>query len=102
MILFQFFFKFACFIIVLYFFLLQRLSTLNRANLLNDAFSLAAVGELDYDTVLHMCSYLTEECHSGPWEVATSNLVSIYNLLNSRGTMTGTARTFQVIYRNIF
>nr|XP_012217531.1 PREDICTED: glutamyl aminopeptidase-like [Linepithema humile]XP_012217532.1 PREDICTED: glutamyl aminopeptidase-like [Linepithema humile] len=72
-----------------------RLSVLDRANLLNDAFSLAEAGELDYETVLLMCEYLTEEYHSAPWEVASSKLVSIYTLLNSRDTVSDSAYILQ-------
>lgn len=81
-------------------FFLQRLSVLDRANLLNDAFSLAEAGELDYKFVLLMCKYLRQEYHSVPWEVASSKLRSIYSLLNSRETHQQTPFELVVIHQS--
>ncbi|EGI70560.1 Glutamyl aminopeptidase [Acromyrmex echinatior] len=60
-----------------------RISMLDRANLLDDLFSLAEAGEIEYDTVLNITMYLTEEYHCLPWAVAKSKLMTIYTLLTS-------------------
>ncbi|KAG5331089.1 AMPE aminopeptidase, partial [Acromyrmex charruanus] len=60
-----------------------RISMLDRANLLDDLFSLAETGEIEYDTVLNISMYLTEEYHCLPWAVAKSKLMTIYTLLTS-------------------
>lgn len=69
---------------------------LDRANLLDDMFSLAEAGEIEYNTVLNISMYLTEEHHSLPWAVAKSKLMTIYTLLTS-STEPFIANTFQVM-----
>ncbi|KYN43680.1 Glutamyl aminopeptidase [Trachymyrmex septentrionalis] len=71
-----------------------RISMLDRANLLDDLFSLAEAGEIEYDTVLNISMYLTEEYHCLPWAVAKSKLITIYTLLTS-STEPFIANTFQ-------
>ncbi|XP_076673126.1 glutamyl aminopeptidase isoform X2 [Andrena cerasifolii] len=61
----------------------QRLSVSDRAHLLEDAFSLAAAGELDYAVAMNMTAYLPQEHHAVPWKVAESKLTVIDTLLSS-------------------
>ncbi|XP_012163594.2 glutamyl aminopeptidase isoform X3 [Bombus terrestris] len=60
----------------------ETLSALDRAHLLEDAFSLAYTGQLDYILVMNMMKYLKREKHPIPWCVASSKLMYIYTLLN--------------------
>jgi glutamyl aminopeptidase len=57
------------------------LSVLDRAHLLNDVFSLAEALQVPYDTALTMTRYLKAEKHFVPWDVASTKLKSIRNLL---------------------
>lgn len=59
----------------------NTLSVLDRAHLLNDAFSLAEALQVPYDTALTMTKYLKAETHFVPWTVASSKLKDIRNLL---------------------
>lgn len=59
----------------------NTLSVLDRAHLLNDAFSLAEALQIPYDTALTMTRYLKAETHFVPWDVASSKLKSIKSLL---------------------
>ncbi|XP_066600502.1 aminopeptidase A isoform X2 [Prorops nasuta] len=61
----------------------QRLSVADRANLLEDAFSLASAGLLDYSTAMDMTAYLPRENHAVPWSVASSKFTEIDTLLSS-------------------
>jgi hypothetical protein len=49
--------------------------------LLNDVFSLAEGLQVPYDTALTMTKYLKSETHFVPWDVASSKLKTIRNLL---------------------
>ncbi|XP_029160957.1 glutamyl aminopeptidase-like isoform X2 [Nylanderia fulva] len=63
-----------------------RLSIADRANLLDDLFSLAAAGEISYfkSPVLTIIFYmLIQEYHAVPWTVASRQMRIMYNLLNS-------------------
>lgn len=60
---------------------ISTLSVLDRAHLLNDVFSLAEGLQVPYDTALTMTKYLKAETHFVPWDVASSKLKSISNLL---------------------
>lgn len=61
-----------------------RLSIADRANLLDDLFSLAAADEISYFPVLTISFYmLIQEYHAVPWAVASSKMKTIYTLLNS-------------------
>lgn len=62
---------------------LQRLSVADRANLLDDAFSMAEASALDYAIAMNMTTYLSKELHNVPWEVAASKLSSIESLLSA-------------------
>ena len=57
------------------------MTVLDRAHLLNDAFSLAEGLQVPYDTALTMTSYLKLETHFVPWDVASSKIKGIRNLL---------------------
>ena len=52
-------------------FVFQTLVTADRASLLNDAFSLADSGELNYEIALDMIGYLKREVEYVPWAVGT-------------------------------
>lgn len=62
---------------------LQRLSVSDRSHLLEDAFSLAAAGEIDYAVAMDMTAYLQKEYHAIPWKVAESKLGTIDTFLSS-------------------
>ncbi|XP_053981166.1 glutamyl aminopeptidase-like [Hylaeus volcanicus] len=61
----------------------KKLSVSDRAHLLEDAFSLAAAGELEYGVAMNMTAYLPKERHAVPWMVASSKLTAIDTLLSS-------------------
>ncbi|CAL7934097.1 unnamed protein product [Xylocopa violacea] len=61
----------------------ETLSVANRVHLLEDAFSLASAGELDYGIAMNMTAYLPQEKHYIPWSVASSKLKNIDTLLSS-------------------
>ncbi|KZC09844.1 Glutamyl aminopeptidase [Dufourea novaeangliae] len=61
----------------------EQLSASDRAHLLEDAFSLADAGELDYDVPMNMTEFLRSESHAVPWLVAQSKLTAIDSLLLS-------------------
>ena len=61
-----------------------RLSIADRANLLDDLYSLAAADEINYFPVLTISFYmLIQEYHAAPWAVASSKIRTMYTLLNS-------------------
>lgn len=60
---------------------MNKIHVSNRAQLLDDAFSLAQVGQLDYEIVFKLTSYLSKETEYEPWYVATKYFKYIYNLL---------------------
>lgn len=60
---------------------INTMSVLDRAHLLNDVFSLAEGGLVDYSTALTMTKYLENENSFVPWDVASSKLKGIRNLL---------------------
>lgn len=47
---------------------------LNRAQLIDDAFTLARAGKLDYSIPLHLTKYLTKENNTIPWYPAMNGL----------------------------
>lgn len=57
------------------------MSVLDRAHLLNDVFSLAEGGLVDYSIALEMTKYLARENSFVPWDVAASKLKGIRSLL---------------------
>lgn len=59
----------------------DAMSVLDRAHLLNDAFSLAEAIQIPYSTALTMTKYLKNETHFVPWDVASSKLKEIRSLL---------------------
>ncbi|XP_024870969.1 glutamyl aminopeptidase-like [Temnothorax curvispinosus] len=73
---------------------LMRISSLDRANLLDDLFSLADAGELEYNIVMDISVYLTEEYQTLPWAVARSKLMTMHTLLTS-SSEPNIADTFQ-------
>ncbi|XP_011637436.2 LOW QUALITY PROTEIN: glutamyl aminopeptidase-like [Pogonomyrmex barbatus] len=60
-----------------------RFSISDRANLLDDVFSLAEAGEIEYDIALNFSNYLKAEYNYIPWAVAKSKLMTIDTLLSS-------------------
>ena len=46
----------------------QDIHVLNRAQLLDDAFSLARAGMIDYTTTMNLTIYLDKENNNIPWE----------------------------------
>lgn len=55
----------------------ETMSVLDRAHLLNDVFSLAEGGLVDYSIALEMTKYLKRENSFVPWDVAASKLKGI-------------------------
>ncbi|KAK7075138.1 hypothetical protein SK128_009536 [Halocaridina rubra] len=49
------------------------ISTINRAQIIDDALALTKAGHLDYQTALDIYSYLSNETEYAPWYSATSN-----------------------------
>ncbi|XP_039305281.1 glutamyl aminopeptidase-like isoform X2 [Solenopsis invicta] len=60
-----------------------RISALDRANLLDDMFSLADAGKIEYNIVMELSQYLSEEYNVLPWAVAKSKFMAIVPLLTS-------------------
>jgi hypothetical protein len=60
---------------------IDAMSVLDRAHLLNDVFSLAQGLKVDYSTALKMTEFLQSETSFVPWDVASTKLKSIRNLL---------------------
>ena len=59
----------------------ELFSQADRAHLLNDAFSLAESGHLEYDIPMAMVAYLKKEEGLIPWETAYKSLEKIRRLL---------------------
>lgn len=57
------------------------MSVLDRAHLLNDVFSLAQGQQIDYETALRMTEFLQGETSFIPWDVVSTKLKNIRNLL---------------------
>lgn len=60
---------------------IESMSVLDRAHLLNDVFSLAQGQQIDYATALKMTEFLQFETSFVPWDVASTKLKTIRNLL---------------------
>lgn len=59
----------------------NEISDMTRAQLLDDAMNLAVEGNVDYDSVFNMITYLKNETNSLPWAAATKNLMILNDLL---------------------
>lgn len=57
----------------------------DRANLLNDAFSLAEAKQLDYEVPLNLTEYVWRETQHAPWKVVSAKLSGIRKLLHQTG-----------------
>jgi glutamyl aminopeptidase len=66
---------------------IESMSTLNRAHLLNDAFSLAEARQIQYEIPLTMTGYLKQEREYVPWAVAASKLKSIATLMQKNSAL---------------
>lgn len=75
----------------------KRLSVSDRAHLLEEVFSLASAGELDYGIAMNMTTYLPRENHVIPWTVASKNLLAIDQFLSS----TNLSTVFKSYVRNL-
>ncbi|XP_072747372.1 aminopeptidase A isoform X2 [Anoplolepis gracilipes] len=61
-----------------------RLSIADRANLLDDLYSLAAANEIEYSVALTISLFmLPQEYQAVPWAVASSKITAIYSLLRN-------------------
>lgn len=56
----------------------RDIHVLNRAQLLDDAFSLSRAGLLNYTTALELSTYLAEEIHLIPW-LTYNDIISFIN-----------------------
>lgn len=70
----------------------EKISTLSRAQLLDDAFNLARTGRLSYEILFEVCAYLRNEKNFVPWKSALENFRYIDTMLSA----TSTKSTFQV------
>ena len=59
----------------------SALGPMDRASLLNDAFSLAESGHIGYTVPLDMTRYLEQEEHLVPWDTVYDKLVAMGSLL---------------------
>lgn len=75
---------------------ISSMSVLDRAHLLHDAFSLAAAQQLPYSTALEMTKYLKKETSFVPWDVASSKLKGIRNLLYSNPKLYGSFKNYAI------
>jgi glutamyl aminopeptidase len=57
------------------------MSVLDRAHLLHDAFSLAQAQQIEYSTALKMTEFLSKEAEFVSWDVVSTKLKNIRNLL---------------------
>jgi len=60
---------------------IDTMTVLDRAHLLNDVFSLAEGTQVPYSIALTMTQYLKKEDNFVPWDVASSKLKTLRNLL---------------------
>lgn len=60
---------------------IDNFSIADRANLLNDAFSLAEATQISYEVPLELTKYLAKETQNVPWSVASAKLSGIRKLL---------------------
>lgn len=75
----------------------EILSVSDRTHLLEDSFSLASTGELDFGIAMDMTAYLPQEHHVIPWSVASKNLMAIDELLSP----TNLSTTFKSYVRTL-
>ncbi|XP_065349192.1 aminopeptidase Ey-like [Cloeon dipterum] len=59
--------------------------TLNRVQIIDDAFNLARAGLLDYSLALNLLRYLHHEREYLPWKAAFTNLEYLYRMTNRGG-----------------
>lgn len=64
---------------------MKKIHALNRAQLIDDSFSLANVGKLTYTLVFELMSYLKEEHEYEPWYAAARSLKYVGRLLEVNG-----------------
>ncbi|XP_049950895.1 glutamyl aminopeptidase-like isoform X1 [Schistocerca serialis cubense] len=72
----------------------QSLDTADRAHLLDDAFSLAAAGQLRYETALELTRYLSNETEYVPWVVATTHFTKMFHLLQGSDEAHGLLKVY--------
>ena len=75
----------------------KNISSLSRAQLLDDALNLARTGRLNFTTALSLTTYLTQEADYIPWTTAFRNL----NFVNSMMQPSKNYKTFQLYVRYI-
>lgn len=59
----------------------NRIHTINRAQLIDDALSLAWSANLDYDVAMRLIEYLVREKEYIPWKAALENLANVNRIL---------------------
>lgn len=59
----------------------KEISTINRAQLIDDALNLARAGKLDYSIALDVTSYLAHETEYLPWKAAFNALQYLDDML---------------------
>jgi len=63
--------------------MLQAIPAADRAGLVNDAFTLASSGYLDYTVTLSFIEYMSGEIHYVPWSAAYDSLFELKNLVDN-------------------
>ena len=76
----------------------SQIGVINRAQLMDDALSLARAGLLDYSTALDVTQYLTNELEYLPWKSALNAFTYIDTML----LKTGNYDKFKVLAGPIF
>lgn len=59
----------------------KEVSTINRAQLIDDALNLARTGKLNYSTALDVTSYLVRETEYLPWKAALTAMSYLNSML---------------------
>lgn len=59
----------------------KNISTINRAQLIDDALNLARAGKLDYSIALDVTSYLAHETEYLPWKAAFTAIYYLNDML---------------------
>lgn len=75
----------------------KDISTINRAQLIDDALNLARAGKLNYSTALDVTSYLAHETEYLPWKAAFNALNYLNDMLiKTQGYDKFRVNTFQI------
>ncbi|KAL7300763.1 hypothetical protein TKK_0006740 [Trichogramma kaykai] len=79
----------------------KRLSSRDRAHLLEDIFSLADVGEVEWSSAMNMTLYLGREKNLVPWKISATKLSKINRLLYADAKHFSTLEKYQDYVREL-